>query len=355
MADFRVHVCNAFTGARVDGFEVSAFSWEQLLSARGNGSVTVPVTDAQPASFLRPYLVPWQYIIVLERDGVVKYAGYVTSPAYKRGGSSLTVTLGDLWALLGRRIMTAPGVTNIEKWSYWIENQPRAGHAATLIAWNRDRGVTPSSTFPLTIPGGWTGGLVTRPYYGYEMAYVTDKLTALMDEGLDIWFEPKWISVGQFGWVMHAGDSWGSGTVRDLNVTAPLSPVSGFSETVDGVRVTNNADRVGEGSEVDMLVRSYPNLSSQLPLLEVITMSKTVSDPAQLTALAQQDLVTYGEPTVQWDFSLVGEDVQVGDTARLTFADDVWIPDGIYNRRVVKVSGNMTEQISVSVQPTGGA
>lgn len=354
MAEFLVHVCNAFTGVRVDGFKVSSFSWESLLSARGNANVTIPLTEKQDKDFLRPYLEPWQYLIALERDGVVKYGGYVIPGSYTRGVSSVSVELGDFWAMLGRRIMTAPGVTNIEKWSTTLTG-PRALHAATLVALNRDRASTPASTFPMTIPGGWTGESVTRPYRGYEMTYVHDKLSSLMDEGLDILFKPRWVG-GVFGWLMQGGDAWVTGVTRELNVTADESDVTEFSERTDGARITNNADRVGEGSEVDLLVRSWPDVSSTLPLLERITMSKSVSDVNQLSALALQDLATYRTATVQWDFKVTaGTEIEVGDTVRMIFDGDLWIPDGIYTRRVVKIAGDMSDQISVSVQPTGGA
>lgn len=355
MTDFQVHVCDPFTGFRVDGFSVSGFSWEQLLSARGNADITVPLTKDQDNDFLRPYLEPWQHIIVLERDGVPKFGGYPIPGSYTRGKSSVSFTLGDFWALLGRRIMTAPGAANVEKWSTSITG-PRAKHAADLIQMSWDRVVTPSPKFPLTIPGGWTGTSVTRTYYGYEMAYLHDKISSLMDEGLDVFFAPEWESVNRFGWRMRAGDAWGTGTVREFTVSASGTEVMGFRERVDGSRVTNNADRVGEGSEVDLLVRSNSNPASTLPLLERITMAKTVSSVNQLAALATGDLETYGSPTVQWDFDLTADSVvNVGDTVRLLFDGDLWIPDGIYSRRVVKISGDMTEKITVSVQPTGGA
>lgn len=355
MAEFQVHVCDPITGFRVDGFEVSGFSWETLLSARGNASITVPLTDTQNRDTLGSYLDPWRYIIALERDGVIKYGGYIIPGSYTRGVSAVSFTLGDFWAMLGRRIMTAPGVGDIAKWSDTIVGS-RAHHAYTLLQWNRDRGTVPVSGFPVTTPGTAPGASVTRTYYGYEMTYLAGKYASLMEEGLDIFFEPSWLSLGQFGWTMRAGDTWGTGVVREFTVTADGSEVMGFSESIDGARVTNNADRVGEGSEQDLLVRSIANPLSPLPLLERITMSKTVSSVTQLFDLVTQDLAQFGSPTVQWDFKLHADtSVNVGDTIRLIFAGDPWIPDGIYNRRVVKVNGDMTDQINVSVQPTGGA
>lgn len=350
----QVHVCNPFTGDRIDGFNISRHSYSNLLSARGSATLSIPLTSKQTSAFLRPYLEPWQYILVIEEDGVPKFGGYPIPGSYRRGVHAVQIELGDLWALLARRIMTAAGV-NVVQWSTTLTGS-RAEHAATLIALNRDRGILPNPTFPLVIPGAFPGVNVTRAYRGYEMTYVYDKVASLMDEGLDVFFRPQWTAPGQFGWLMEAGDGWGTGVVREFCVTAKRAEVTEFEENTDGSRVTNNSDRVGEGSEVDLLVESQEDSTSPLPLLERITMSKSVSDRTQLLALAGQDVITFREPTVQWDFKVTADtEINVGDTARMIFYGDPWVPDGIYLRRVVKISGDTSEQISVSVQPTGGA
>jgi hypothetical protein len=120
--------------------------------------------------------------------------------------------------------------------------------------------------------------------------------------------------------------------------------------------VTNNARYVGEGSEVDMLVRSNRNVESPYPLLDRITDKKNISNVNQLAALAGQDLVAYAQPTFQWNFKVAADTpIDVGDTVRLWFDGDPWIEDGYHDRRVVKISGDLSEQMTVSVQPTGGA
>jgi len=97
-------------------------------------------------------------------------------------------------------------------------------------------------------------------------------------------------------------------------------------------------------------------MSSPLPLLERVTQSKTVTSASQLSMMAGQDLVTFGSPTVQWDMKVsADEPVDVGDTVRVHFDGDPWIDDGWYTRRVVKISGDMSDTKTVGVQPVGGA
>lgn len=356
MVELLVHVCDGITGARVDTVPASAFSYSRLLSARGDGSAAIPLDGSFGKAALKALLEPWRYTLVHERDGLVKYNGYITGRPYTRGSSSVGVALGDVWALLGRRLAVDRTTAPAEKWSETVTGN-RATHAARGLVWMRDTYTgTPDASFPMTIPGVAGGTSVTRTYFGYHLPTGVEFLSTLMDEGLDIYFKPEWSTPGIAGWYAHRGDQWSSGLTHEFSVTADKSEVTGFSEQVDAARVTNNSIRVGEGSEVDMLTRSMLDPSSVLPLLERVSMSKTVSDPAQLTALASQDLVTFGSPTVQWDFKVTaGTPIDVGDSVRLHFDGDPWIDDGFYSRRVVKVSGDLSDQITVSVQSTGGA
>lgn len=350
------HVVDAFTGNRVETINVSSFTGSRLLSARGDGDVTIPLDDSFTKAQLKSLLRPWRYIIVLERDGIVEYGGYITSePRYQRGKSTVSVTLGDFWALLSRRVMTGRAATNIVAWQQAV-NGTLGGIARwhLLESWNR--AIVPSPKFPVTIEETSDTALVTRPYFGYEMKYLSDVFANLMAEGLDIYFQPRWASPGKFEWLMRSGVSWSSGAQREYDVTADESPVSAFDSQGDAARLANNAIRVGEGSEIDLLVRSDEDEASDLPLLERITMSKSVSDVGQLQSQATQDIYTYGLPTRQWSFSVSADDPgDVGDTAHMIFVDDPWMDDGIFPRRVVKVDVDLSEMKTITLQPTGGA
>lgn len=353
---FQAYVCDAITGAVLDRVAVSDFTWERLLSAGGSGKVTIPIDDTYSKSQLRTLTQHWSTIWALESDRGLEYMGYVTNRGYKRGSHSIELGLSDLWGLLPRRGAWDHSAPHVEDWST-TATVSLAQHAANALIRGRDTGPSlPKMGIPVTIPG-FGGTAYKRTWYGYHVQTVDDVFQDLMSEGLDVFFEPRWVVVdGQVDWLMRAGPSWGSGTVHEFSVTAAFSQVNEFSESGDGSRITNNARYVGEGSERDMLVRSSRNTASSYPLLDRITSEKQVDDVAALARMASNDLSMYAQPTFQWDFSVpIDEGVQVGDTVRLLFDGDPWITDGWHTRRVVKVSGGMKSFVNVSLQPIGGA
>jgi hypothetical protein len=345
--------CDAITGAIVDEVPVSAFTWARLLSARGDGSVSVPLDGSFSKAALRDLLLHWGRIVRLDRDGVTQYGGYVIGRPYEVGSSSVGVQLGDLWALTARRGAWDHNAPNVEVWKGTVTGS-LAFQAAQALLRGRTGPALPDMRIPVTIPG-FGGTAVTRTYYGYDLDFVGDVHADLMDEGLDIYFQPRNIGNGDFDWLMNAGPAWSSGVSREFHVTSD-DVVTGFSESSDGARITNNARYVGEGSEVDMLVRSDRNVASAYPLLDRVSDRKNIKDVSQLAALADQDLVAYESQTTQWDFNVTAStSIDVGDVVRLWFDGDPWIADGFHDRRVVKVTGDLSDRITVSCQPTGGA
>lgn len=357
MTELLVHACDGITGARVDTVPVSEFPHSRLLSAPDSGSgATIPLGGSFGRATLKALLSPWRHMLVFERDGVVQYGGYVHGRAYKRGSSRVSVKLGDFWSLMNARLAVDHSEPNVEQWHATITGN-LATHLNQHLIWARDSYTgSPSADFPLTIPGVTGGPSVTRTYYGYHLPTVVDTASDLMEQGLDVYFRPQWSSPGVFGWATEAGNAWSSGVTREFSATSNESPVTGFSETVDGVRMLNNSIRVGEGSEVDMLTISNIDMTSPLPLLERVIQSKTVTSTSQLSMMAGQDLVTFGTPTEQWDFEMsVDEPAEVGDMIRVHFNGDEWIDDGWYTRRVVKVGAGTGDTKTVGVQATGGA
>lgn len=358
MAEFQAYSCDAITGKQIDRIPFSAFDYTRMLSAGADGRASIPLDGTFTKMQLRSLLQPLSRMLVLERDGAVEFMGTIAHPpSYARGQGSVSVQLEDVWARFARRGGWDHTASNVEKWKQTVTGTLR-DQAVAVIRRGRDAGpALPAMALPVTLPA-MQGGGVTRTYYGYHVEMVGDVLQDLLDEGLDIYFRPRWESRGEADWLMLAGNNWSSGVTREFYVTADLSDVAGFSESGDASRVTNNARYVGEGSEVDMLVRSMRNQASPYPLLDRVTQTKNISNVAQLSALAAQDLTTYGEPTSQWEFSVVGDSpVDVGDTVRLHFDGDPWVEDGWHTRRVVGVSASLPgpDVKKISVQATGGA
>lgn len=352
----RAYSLDAFTGANIDEIPVAQYTYERLLSARGDGSATFPLDGTHTKAQLRDLLLHMARIIKLERDGVVEYMGYVQGRPYRSSNTSISVDLVDLWTLANRRGAWDHNAPNMERWSTTITGS-RALHAGQALLRGRTGPALPDMRIPVTIPGFPAETSVTRPYYGYHQEKVADVWDKLMAEGLDIYLQPRTIGNGDGDWLMRAGDNWKSGVVHEFFVNARNSDVADFSESSDASRVTNNARNNGEGSEVDMLIRSERNTDSPYPLLDRVTDRRTITEPSQLSAISAQDLITYGQPTFQWDISVpVEHPVDVGDTAWMHFYGEPWIADGWHERRVVKVAGSSSSRRkNLSMQPTGGA
>lgn len=350
-----VVACNAITGDILDRIPVSAFTFDRLLSARGDGRAVIPLASPWQDVDFRSLTTPWARMLGLIKGSRVAYLGYVTGREYDLGTPLLSVQLGDLWALLEKRLAVDHSVNGVEKWSLTV-TASLATHANVGLIWARDTYTgSPSAMIPVTIPGHGVEPVVTRTYYGYQLQTVADMFAALVAEGLEIYLEPVMEVEGKLGWHVRAGIGWTSGLSRDIYVTAPQSPVTSLKWREDAARVANNAIRVGEGSEQDMLTRSNYDPTSPLPLLEKVTASKGVSDSVQLQALTQQDLKAFGTPTEQWDVSMLAGIADVGDTLRLHVERDPWIPSGWHPRQVVRISGDLSEQDRIALQPVGGA
>ncbi|WP_404474853.1 hypothetical protein [Microbacterium aerolatum] len=357
MAELQAFSCNGITGRKIDQIPVAAFPYSRMLSAGDSGSsVTIPLDGTFSPSELDALTIPWARMIILERDGAVEYMGFPQGEGYADGSASTTFPLADWWTLAAHRGAWDHAAPNVERWSTTV-NGNLATQASAAIIRGRDSGpALPAMGFPMTIPGFSGGASVSRTYFGYHIEMVGDILSDLMDEGLDIYMKPRWITNGEADWLMEAGMNWSSGVTREFSVTAQDSPVTGFKVDKDATRITNNARYVGEGSEVDMLVRSARNVASPYPLLDRTTQAKNITNVGQLNNLAVQDLTTYGAPTSQWSFSVTADTaVDVGDMVRLGFDGHSRVPDGWHTRRAVGIKGDLGEFKQVIVQPTGGA
>ncbi|QZY52927.1 hypothetical protein [Leucobacter tenebrionis] len=347
--------CDGFTGEILDRLPISDASGERLLSAGGSGTVTVPFDGTWSKAALRDMIDPWRRIIVIERDGKVEYGGYVIARSATLGGAEVKVTLQDAWALFARRGGWDRAHPYTAAWSTTVtgvlgEQAWQAIHRARNTGGLLDR-----TRFPVTRVSVGGGDVVTRKILGYHFEMVADLLTGLMDEGLDIYLQPRWVG-DRFDWGFRAGPAWSSGVTREFAASVADPMITDLAEADDAARLTTNAARLGEGSEVDILARSRVAADTPYPILDRITAVKRVSDPLQLDQQALGDLALYGAPTLQWDFRvLASEGIDVGDTVRIHVSGDPWIADGWSTRRVVKISTDLTEFVKVGVQPVGGA
>lgn len=358
-----VWVVDTITGAKRfplmngDAGMVSTFSWQRLLSAGAGGSLTLQVGEVPADLDLGDLLEPISNTVVLDWDGVVVFAGIIWEQDYDRDKGTFTVALDDLWSILARRFAVdkfAPHVEVTKQVHVGLSLGTLAKRAVTL---GISSGPVPAAGLRITRPSDASGPTGTRTYWGYNLDWVTDVLADLMDEGLDIDFEPRWVG-GELDWQMRVGEPL-TGPGVDWHLSAPESGVTNLKYKRDARKVRNNTVAVGEGSEQDMKVRSNRNPTSPYPMVEGQGSYKSEKSVTRLAALANGDLVTYGSPSSQLSFDVRASgspglpDLRLGAQMRTYSVGDRVIPDGWQSRRLIGFSGSLGEKVSLQLQPAG--
>lgn len=344
---------NTITGALVDLIDIESPSWMRLLSAPGRGSLRFPVDGQYSRAQLVNLFSEWERTFELSYDGVTQFAGISEGVTYDAGRRAWAVNGLDLWAIWEAREAVDRTHPNSMKWSTTVTGASRSLLAKRAV----QRGTTDPAdggvALPLILEADQPGALA-RTYYGYHRAKVGDVLEDLIDEGLDVDFEPTRVG-GLFRWRMRTGEPL-AGVTHELYLSAPEENVAAFVERRDGSKMLTNSIQIGEGSEQDTLARSMRVIGSGLPTLDRTTSRKDVTDQLQLQAFASTAIAEHATPTIQWDVEVPiveAKDYRLGDTLRLHFDGEPAMNDGYAPRRIVKKVGN-GDTVTVSLQPSGG-
>lgn len=360
---FKAFVCDTVSGDVRSVLPVSAFSWGRLLNGGASGSATVQLRDPVVSALaVRSLTVPVSNTLVLERDGVVLFAGLIWSRGYSHATGELTLDLQDLWSVWSRRLAGDASASVMADVNLVYSALSPATIAKRVITEGITGPADSNRPLPITFPADVAGSM-SRTYYGYHFATVAEVLDDLMNEdnGPDIDFLPRWVS-GKLNWLMRAGTE---GTPKlssgswDWNLSAPDAGPTRLTLVEDAAKLTTNAVSLGEGMERKMLTRSNRIINPIYPSLQMVTAHKTESNTTRLTARANSDLKTYGKPTEQWAFDIMASgtpsvaDLQLGGTVRVFSKGDPWVPDGWNDNRLIGFSGDLTERVSLQFQPMG--
>lgn len=361
---WNVWVTDTVTGVKQQRLPVSAFTWSRVLNGGGSGSATVQLSDSVTRLLdVKTLTVPTKNTLVLERDGVVVYAGVIWSRTYDHTAGTLTLEHGDLWSMLGRRLAVDHYVGVVSTWNVTYTNLTLRQYAKNLVILGIFGDANANMMLPITLPADETG-TISRTIYGYHLPNLLDSLDDVMGEdgGPDIDFQPRWVS-GALNWLMRVGSTatpkLSSGS-WEWNLGAEQSGIVGLSVTDDSVKQVTNMIAVGEGSEADMLIRSNRIVNPVFPHMERVSSFKDESNAVRLANLATGNLNVYKTTTTQWGFSMRADgtpavtDLLLGGTAKVWVRSDPWLPDGFTSSRLVQYSGDLTENVALQFQPDGG-
>ena len=323
-----------------DGY--TAEEWRDMLA--GGGKRRVVVSKWQ-VPFTRPFAVYWGEIS--DEVDVDDDAGTVTvSHAELRG---------VLASRYGAMIPTySPGG------AFMVTGRSPRG-AAVEILQHALTTSTPGDNwhYPLILPAAGSGSL-TKTWPHHKLDSCEQMLTDVQNlpGGPDIAFDPVWSTTGRLEHWARLGSPRIAGETFEWSTIAPETPVRKLRERTSHARQRSGVLVAAEGSEADMIVgRAGSRPGSPMMDRDVAVSAKSITTQAEADEAAAAELAATREPVRQTSFALHVPDVPLGDTFRLGARTRLWVENHWYltsgwrEGYVVAISGDMSDEIGVEVQP----
>lgn len=320
--------------------------WSRAPNTGASHTAEFKVNDKATATHMKAGLLdPLDRIIVVEDGGVVTYAGFIWDDDYDDDEQSLSVTHDDIWSLIELRLIAEDRTSSIRTWK-----KTYTGLSYDTIAKRIMQLATTGigRTIPIRYEDDYPGG-EKRTYNGYNLDTALDALTEIMDldDGPDIDFRPEWAPDGSLRWTMRTGDLSPEAQTIEVNLAAPKNELKGIKYHRSARNTATHQVAVGEGSGVDMLVRTASRTGTIA--LEVIDQFKNVKDTTQLqknatSALAARKLIRQIDFSIRADSPRFGNmwDLKPGTLVRWYSLGKPCIPDGWHTSEIIRYSGNVT-------------
>lgn len=341
------------TGNREGILPIENPPWARKLNASGMGQASFYVGDVDSTGMPGRYLSePILRTLAFEESGVPVYAGIIWTRTYDRDAGKVTVSYADLNSIFGKRLVAAYSSAGVQGTSVGWNDLSLGTQVKRAIAQ-----ATTGTTFalPIIYPAD-VAGSADREYKGYHMPVAADVIEDLIETqyGPDVDFIPEYNSAGA---LRHRLVVDPAPSLLVWNLTAPKDGALGLTVTEDANNVANHVIATGQGTEVDMLVRSAISGASPYPGLVKVVNASQETDGARLQAIADAELAANLTPTQQWSFGVViGEEYKLsqlypGAGVRAYMQGDPWMDDGFYYLRLIGFSGDFGPKVQLEFQP----
>lgn len=228
----------------------------------------------------------------------------------------------------------------------------------------------PGGQLPLNLPYLGESGKRSREYYGYNVA--NNDCAKLLKElancqnGPDIQFRPELLNEQYMCWTLYAG-SEAEPLFLGNSPTPTLTAFPRGGSTAENVVVahdgaTHRIYQTGAGTDQATLCYLAENLTlvqrrDPYPLVE---LSKSNSDDDNIGVVqshAKSNLESYSYPVCQITCDVNASDplnpvkpglVWPGEPVNLAINDHPALPDGVYELRLMEMSGDLGQQISLT-------
>jgi len=378
---YTFHIVDSRTGIKQLEVFPSSGSWSRVLNAGGKGTHTFVLT-ADQAMRDRVLSTPWSRTLVVSWDGVAVYAGLIVRRVYSQDDNTLTVSHEDFRSLLQRR------------YPFGVNSYTQDGTTATGAGWLTLTALTlraivvrvlqeglvgpfPIYSMPVFInsnaiastPLAAESGGYSRTYENFAFLTVEQIIDNVQDEegGPDTDFEPVWVD-GVFQWNARIGSpstpklysTAPGGNPFEFNMGAEQRVLTGVTVTDDGAKQATGVFSIGEGSGRDMkLAGNGFGSSATIPALDVAESFKDEKSYDILFSYSNGALPVRGKTTTQYELGMLATEIpglsalRIGVLFRLIWSGNPWVADGNVDLRVISLSGSMTNDLTIDVQPWG--
>ncbi|GGD33051.1 hypothetical protein GCM10010915_11790 [Microbacterium faecale] len=349
-----VSVCETKTGDHVLDIPVTSMSWPSRLNGNGRGRFTIPLREISTDPAFTSALFQKRARMIVVHDGeTVGHAGVIMTDDWsERTGllSLSTYEIRNYW--LWR--MTA-GVNNIQ-----YEGDLKASGLSALGAVRR---VVQRSMqwdgweMPIDPPMDGSGSIDLDVDW-FEFRYLEDIIQDIERHGYEVWLEPRLTSNG-VRFTTRVGRAITNGDF-DLPVSTMKSAVADLAVKGDATRQVTGVLGLGNGSGTDSLIAwSGLPFAEGIPVADVVRNEPDVKRADALQAITNDEFTENRTPVEQWSFPVVLDDVltldkiRIGRVLHMDVRDSIRIPDGQYTRRVIAISGDRSNRVTVEVHPYG--
>lgn len=344
---YRVYSMSTTSWGDKAEIDAKSCSWARSVNGGSSGSAAFKLSDPDVAALVTGGLLEAvDRCLVVEFSGVVVYAGIIWETDYDRDTQTLTVSHEDIWSLLELRLIASDRTSNITKWK-----QTYSGLKYDTILKRIMQLATSGAgrSVPIQYEDDYTGGSV-REYFGYNLDTALDAFNEIIDlaDGPDADLRPEWAPGGAaIQWTLRTGGMNPDGQTIEVNFSAEHAAGKNLKVKTSGRDRATQVMGVGEGSGVDMLVRSAGGSG---PLsLERAEQAKNIKTGTQLSEFAQGELAVRGSPIRQYGFDVALDSPVVGSlwtlkpgmTVRWHITGDPFLANGWRTSTVLAYSGDI--------------
>lgn len=344
---YRVYTVS--TSTWLDKIEIrpKTCSWARAMNEGSGGSASFELDDPDVALTTRGGAVDVvTRCLVVEFGGVVVYAGIIWESDYDFDTKTLSIQHEDIWSLWELRLIAANRTSAMPAWKQTysgLEYDTIIKRLVQLATTGAGR------TVPLVFEDDYSGGR-SRTYNGYNADTLVEALEEIMDlpGGPDVDFRPEWNDDRSgLRWTVRTGHMNPDNQTVEVNFSAPQAPARGLKVKTTARERATQVLGVGEGSGVDMKVRSAGG--SGAFALERAEQAKNIKDGTQLADFAAGELSTRGQNIRQYSFEvpldspIVGSlwTLKPGMTLRWHVTGDPYLADGWRDSMVIQYQGDI--------------